>query len=331
MSGVQIIAVVADDDGIRLDRWFKRHYPGLAHGRLSKLLRTGQVRVAGKRVQASQRLDAGVEIRVPPLDDDAVKPHKSTNRPAPKHSEDDLRLLKDMIIHQDKDLIVFNKLPGLAVQGGSGVTQHIDGLLEGLRDAQGVKPRLVHRIDKDTSGLLVVAKNAQAATKLTAAFRTRSAKKLYWALVVGKPDIAMGKIDAPLAKEADGDRERMEVNEEEGKKAVTLYAIKDHAAARVSWLALRPLTGRTHQLRAHCEAVGTPILGDGKYGGKEAHIQGSISRKLHLHARELDIPHPSGGRLHVVAPLPKHMSESWDFFGFDARDNTDPFEEEDMM
>lgn len=327
MSGVELVKVAADDDDIRLDRWFKRHYPALGHGQLEKLLRGGNIRVDGKRATAGQRLAAGEEIRVPPLGD-MPAPTGAAPKSDKKTILEDRRSIQDMIIHEDEDVIVLNKPSGLAVQGGTGLTKHLDGMMQAYRTSSGEKPRLVHRIDKDTSGILVMGKTAAAAAKLTAAFRTRAARKVYWALVVGKPHIPQGKIDAPIAKESTDDREKVEVSED-GKKAVTLYATVDHAANKASWLALMPLTGRTHQLRVHCALMGNPIVGDGKYGGADAHLQGSISRKLHLHARELTIPHPRGGILKVTAPLPKHMLESWSFFGFDPDDREDHFAEED--
>lgn len=328
MSGVKLVNVRADDDDIRLDRWFKRHYPGLGHGPLSKLLRTGQIKVDGKKATAGQHVVAGSQVRVPPLGDDALKSPEPKAKPDRKSGLEDRRAIEDMIIHEDDDVIVLNKVAGLAVQGGTNMQKHVDGMMEAYRGPTGEKPRLVHRIDKDTSGILVLAKSASAAAKLTAAFRHRSTRKIYWALVVGKPSIEQGKIDAPLSKEGGDDRERVEISEE-GKRAVTLYTVVDHAALKTSWLALMPLTGRTHQLRAHCAAIGAPIVGDGKYGGAEAQLQGSVSRKMHLHARELEIPHPRGGTLHVVAPLPRHMAETWDLFGFDANDNQNHFPEDD--
>jgi 23S rRNA pseudouridine955/2504/2580 synthase len=326
MSTVQLIRVKADDDGIRLDRWFKRHYPALSHGRLEKLLRGGNVRVDGKRATSALRLAPGAEIRVPPLEGELREVAAPKTRSEFKAGPEDRRAIEDMIIHEDDDILVLNKPAGLAVQGGTGITRHLDGMMNVYRTASGEKPRLVHRIDKDTSGILVMGKTAAAAAKLTAAFRTRAARKIYWALVIGKPQVPNGKIDAPLAKESVDDREKVEISDD-GKKAVTLYATVDHAAHKTSWLALMPLTGRTHQLRAHCAAIGHPIVGDGKYGGTDAHLQGNVSRKLHLHARELTIPHPKGGMITVTAPLSPHMLESWEMFGFDPNYAEDPFAE----
>lgn len=326
MSGVTHQKIDRDEAGWRLDKWFKVHFPGLSYGRLSKLLRTGQVRIDGKRVKAAQRLEEGMELRLPPLGHDERKP------PSPRKtifvSEDDVRLMRDMVIYQDDSVIVLNKVPGLAVQGGSKVTRHVDGMLEALQGNKDHRPKLVHRLDKDTSGLLVVARTSAAAKSLTASFRERSTKKIYWALVKGRPELAAGTVNAPLDKEG-GSGERMAVVKG-GKKAVTDFHVMDSAAAQVSWVAFRPVTGRTHQIRVHATVLGTPLVGDGKYGAKEAFVEGAVSRKLHLHARSLDIDHPDGGTLSLTADLPHHMKESWDMFGFNANDKSDPFEEDDL-
>ncbi len=320
MSGVERVTVAAGDDGLRLDKWFKRHYPDLPFGRLAKLLRTGQVRVDGKRAKAGQRLKSGEEVRVPPLNAPApVSPKRAAVRP------EDAAAIRNMILYEDDDVLVLNKPPGLATQGGTGTTRHVDGMLEALRRGD-ERPLLVHRLDRDTSGVLVVAKTRKAAAELAGAFKSRSARKIYWALVVGVPDMAEGKISAPLAKEALPRGERMEVSED-GKRAVTLYSVMDRAARKAAWLALMPLTGRTHQLRAHCVHMGHPIVGDGKYGGKAAHLAGQVSGKLHLHARRIVLDHPGSGVIDVTAPLPAHMAETWRFFGFDAEDRSDPFPE----
>jgi 23S rRNA pseudouridine955/2504/2580 synthase len=321
MSGVEQVEVVAADDGLRLDKWFKRHYPGLPFGRLAKLLRTGQVRVDGKRVKAGDRLDAGAIVRVPPLEAAAV-PSKPRKVQAPVNPEDAARI-RDMTLYEDDDVIVLNKPPGLATQGGTGTVRHVDGMLEALRKGD-ERPRLVHRLDRDTSGVLVLAKTRKAAAALGEAFKARSARKIYWALVIGVPELAEGRISAPLAKEPGARGERMEVSDE-GKRATTLYTVMDRAADKTAWLAMMPLTGRTHQLRAHAVHMGHPIVGDGKYGGKEAQLPGQVSGKLHLHARRIIMDHPRGGVLDVTAPLPTHMAESWKLFGFDQHDRSDPF------
>jgi len=234
-------------------------------------------------------------------------------------------MLHGAILHRDAAVIVLNKPPGLAVQGGTATERHVDGLLDGLRFGNDERPRLVHRLDKDTSGLLVIARTAIAAAFLTRAFREKTTRKIYWALVVGVPKLRQGRIDLALAKTPGRGGERVRPDAEDGQRAVTYYRVIDNAGSQASWLALLPVTGRTHQLRAHCAAIGTPILGDGKYGAAAVHLAGLPgSRRLHLHARSLSIPHPLGGTLEATAPLPQHMSRSWDFFGFD-RDGADPF------
>jgi len=234
-------------------------------------------------------------------------------------------MLRDAVLYRDDAVIVLNKPPGLAVQGGSGTERHLDGLLDALRFGSEVRPRLVHRLDKETSGVLVLARTAAAAAFLTRAFREKTTRKIYWAVVVGLPKLRQGRIDLPLAKLPGREGERVRANAEDGKRAVTYYRVIDNVGDKASWLALLPVTGRTHQLRAHCAAIGTPILGDAKYGGAAAHLAGAPgAKRLHLHARSLAIPHPLGGILRVTAPLPRHMRQSWEFFGF-ADDVEDPF------
>ena len=337
-SGARMVTVAADEADLRLDRWFRRHYPDLGHGRLEKLLRTGQVRVDGKRAKAALRLEAGMEVRVPPM-----APHvpasggaaprmsaKPAKPPAPAVSPEDAERLRAAVLYRDDDVIALNKPPGLAVQGGTGTDKHLDAMLDALRFDAAERPRLVHRLDRDTSGVLLLARNALAARWLAEAFRSRQARKIYWALVVGVPKIRQGKIDLALAKLPLHGGERMVADEDAGKRAVTYYTVVEAAARRAAWLAMMPLTGRTHQLRAHAAALGTPILGDGKYGGQAAFFEkasgtGAAGRRLHLHARELTLPRPAGGALHVVAPLPDHMRETWDFFGFNPDDRGNPF------
>jgi 23S rRNA pseudouridine955/2504/2580 synthase len=231
----------------------------------------------------------------------------------------DAAMLQAAILHRDDAVIALNKPPGLAVQGGTRSERHLDGLLDALRFGYAERPRLVHRLDKDTSGVLVVARTAAAAAFLTRAFRDKTTRKTYWALAVGRPQPAQGRISLALAKKDGRDGERVRADPDQGKHAVTYYCVVDSAGERASWLALLPVTGRTHQLRAHCAAIGVPILGDPKYGGAGAHLAGAPNaRQLHLHARELSIPHPDGGILRVTAPLPPHMRQSWEFFGFPA-------------
>jgi 23S rRNA pseudouridine955/2504/2580 synthase len=321
MNGVQTVTVRPEDGSGRLDRWFRRHYPGLSHGRLEKLLRTGQVRIDGKRARAGDPVMPGQAIRVPPLPDAAPATAVGLQvRPQ------DVALLRDAVIYRDDWAIVLNKPPGLAVQGGTGTLRHVDALLDGLRFDSGERPRLVHRLDKDTSGVLLIARTPAAATFFSRAFRGKTTRKIYWAIVAGRPKLPQGRIDLALAKGGGPGRERVHADEE-GKSAVTYYRVIDEAGDRASWLALLPVTGRTHQLRAHCAALGTPILGDGKYGGNAAQLPGgAAAHRLHLHARSLAVPHPAGGTLQVTAPLPPHMRRMWEFFGF-ASDAGDPFAE----
>ncbi len=324
MSGVQTIPVSEDEDGLRVDRWFKRRFPGIGHGRLEKLLRTGQVRVNGGRCKSNTRLESGQEVRVPPLPDEAVRENKK--RTAPQVSSQDLQDIQNAVLHMDRHVIAINKPPGLAVQGGTGTAKHVDALLDGLRFDGKERPRLVHRLDKDTSGVLLLARSAKSAAMLGEAFRSKEARKVYWAIVAGVPRPAAGRIDLSLEKRPGRGGEKM-IADEEGKRAITDYRIVANAARKASWLVLEPVTGRTHQLRVHCEAIGTPILGDGKYGGKNAFIEGDspISRKLHLHARGIQIPNPGGGTLEVIAPLPDHMVKTWRYLEFDDRDEAEPF------
>ena len=328
MSGVTHVEVAADDDDLRLDRWFKRHYPALTHGRLEKLLRTGQVRVDGARAKASARLAAGQQVRVPPLGDAADTRKSPPQRPKP--DEKAVAALRTCVIHMDDSVIALNKPPGLAVQGGSNVGKNVDAMLDGLRFGRKERPRLVHRLDKDTSGVLLLGRSPRAAAKLAEAFRGRDAIKTYWALVVGVPKLERGHIDLDLGKRRGaGGVERATATsaEEGGQRAVTDYAVLETAARRCAWLILRPRTGRTHQLRVHCaEALRRPILGDGKYGGSDAFIPGVESgKRLHLHARAIDLPHPDGGRLAVTAELPPELAETWRFFNFPTDDPPDPF------
>lgn len=344
---------VADDEaGMRLDRWFKVHFPDLSFGHLQKLVRTGQVRVDGGRVKASSRVEPGQSVRIPPLggetgdaaaDGDSGKAGPShaappgarsapgtkaapgakprAADPAARKLEEDRAFLKSITLFEDKDVMVLNKPFGLAVQGGSGTYRHVDGLLEALKDRDGQKPRLVHRIDKDTSGCLLVAKSRLAASVLAKSFRSREARKIYWAVVPGVPKPRQGRISTYLAR--DEDEEKMRVarhGEDEASHAVTYYAVVDQAAQKMSWLSLKPVTGRTHQLRAHLAHIGHPILGDPKYFDIENwELPGGLQNRLHLLARRLVIAHPRGqGMIDVSAPLPPHMAQSFAVLGFDA-------------
>ena len=318
MSAVASIAIEPAEANIRLDRWFKRHFPALPHGRLEKLLRTGQVRVDGKRAKANFRLAAGQVVRVPPLDSTPapVAAAKAPARPRPAEDRMAAELLR-RVLYRDRDALVIDKPAGLAVQGGTSTDLHLDGLLDALRFDAGERPRLVHRLDKDTSGVLVLARHAAAAARLAEAFRQKETRKIYWAAVVGVPKLRHGRIDLALSKQGSGHGEKV-LPDEEGQRAVTYYSQVEHAGRSVAWLALMPITGRTHQLRAHCVALGTPILGDGKYGAQAAFIPGSeLPRQLHLHARSIRLPKPGGGVIEAQAPLPDHMRKTWQFFGFD--------------
>ena len=345
---VEITVVAEDEDGMRLDRWFKRRKPALTLAHLNKLVRTGQVRIDGARAKTSTRVVSGQQIRVPPLrPDDAAAPFVKTAAP----SADDRSAIEAMVLFEDRDLIVLDKPYGLAVQGGSGTRRHIDGMLGALADKSGNRPLLVHRLDRDTSGVLLVARNRKVAADLGEVFRSRQARKVYWALVEGVPKPAQGRVSLFLAKgDAMGDNrapgairpadragaERMRVaqhGEENAQHSVTFYATVDRVLPRLAWLSMKPITGRTHQLRAHAEAIGHPIVGDPKYGGAgtNAHdplraVPSEVEQKLHLLARRLVLPHPRGGTLDVTAPLPPHMQKSWDLFGFDVR-QYDPIED----
>ena len=332
MTGVQTIEVLSDDADMRLDRWFRRHFPGLNHVQLEKLLRTGQVRVDGGRVKAAHRLTAGMMVRVPPLDDRAAatpEERAHRERPVPRAvSDKDVAKLQELVLYRDKDVIAINKPHDLAVQGGTGTVKHLDGMLDALKFDADERPRLVHRLDKDTSGVLLLARSAKAATWLTAAFREKTAHKTYWAVVAGVPRPHQGRIDMPVGKTQAGSREKMAVDEEEGRRAVTYYTVIEQAAQKAAWLALLPITGRTHQLRVHCAELGTPILGDGKYGGPKSQLAGlENARKMHLHARSITLKRPDGKILTVSAPLPPHMVATWQFFGFAADTEGDPFAE----
>jgi 23S rRNA pseudouridine955/2504/2580 synthase len=321
MRSNETVTVAEPEASLRLDRWFKRHYPGLGHAQLEKLLRTGQIRVDGKRARSGDRVDPGQAIRIPPLDNVTVPVRPMLHRPKPA----DEAMLQAAVLYRDEAVIVLNKPPGLAVQGGTATERHVDALLDGLRFGNSERPRLVHRLDKETSGILVIARTAAAAALLTRAFREKTTRKVYWAIVVGLPKPRQGRIDLALAKTPGRGGERVRPYPDEGSHAVTYYSVIDDVGAQASWLALMPITGRTHQLRAHCAAIGTPILGDGKYGGPAAHPGGIPgSRRLHLHARSLSMPHPLGGTLELTAPLPAHMRRSWAFFGF-AGEIADPF------
>jgi 23S rRNA pseudouridine955/2504/2580 synthase len=289
--------------------------PDVSFNTVSRWSRTGQLRLAGKRALPGDRVEAGQEIRVPPPE--SAPPR--TTRPERKRevlTADEQQYVRDMVIYEDPGAFVLNKPPGLATQGGTKTHQHLDRLLDGLA-GEGARPKLVHRLDKDTSGALLVARSARSAGHFAKAFSGRTAKKVYWAIVVGVPDKDEGVIDAPLAKQPGTGGEKMHVDSEHGLPAKTRWRVIDRAGNRAAWVELQPLTGRTHQLRAHMAALGHPIVGDAKYGGAEAFLTGGISRKLHLHARRIRIDAPDGGKIDVTADLPPHAAESLATLGFE--------------
>ena len=325
---VETIKVKAAEADMRLDRWFRIHFPDVGYSYLQKLLRTGQVRVDSRRVEGNERLEAGANIRVPKV----VRTEKPLAAPSVKPplglSKADRTSIERMILYEDEHILVLNKPFGLAVQGGSGTKRHVDGMLAGMAERfGGERPRLVHRLDRDTTGVLLIAKHRDAAAKLGRVFQTRSAAKTYWALVRGVPKPPQGKVDAALVKAAgpEGDRVRKARpgEQEVAQSAVTYYAVVDRAGQEVARLSLKPVTGRQHQLRAHMAIIGHPILGDEKYEGDRDLPEG-IANKLHLHARRISFPHPSGeGIVDVTAPLPDHMLASFAAFGFAEGDEAD--------
>ena len=352
MSVVTIRKVKPDEDGMRLDRWFQTRFPELPFGALQRLIRSGQVRVEGGRVKTSTRLVDGQTIRIPPLTQEKsaipqlraegktnlvrLAPTKAayanldaySNKPTKigqRKLQEDLDFLKSIILYEDAEMMVLNKPMGLAVQGGPGTSRHIDGLLDAMRDEDGQKPRLVHRLDKDTAGCLIVAKTRLAAAALAKSFRHRSARKIYWALVAGVPSVRQGRISTYLAKGEGRDGvEKMQIakhGDDGADHALTYYAVVDQAAQKLSWLSLKPVTGRTHQLRAHAAHIGHPIVGDPKYFDIENwEMPGGIQKKLHLLARRIVIPHPKTGKpVDISAPLPPHMLQSWNLLGLDAK------------
>ncbi|WP_078664063.1 RluA family pseudouridine synthase [Bartonella sp. WD12.1] len=308
---------------MRLDRWFKVHYPGLAFGYLQKLLRSGQIRVDGRRVKTDIRLIMGQSIRVPFLSGDNKRNLSATGKTI--HDQDKLAILEKMLLYKDPKIFVLNKPAGLAVQGGSGLTCHIDGMLEVWRNKKGEKPRLVHRLDRETSGVLIIARSRGAAQVLTAAFRARETKKIYWALVRGVPKKKQDKISTWMVKEttAQGDKMRVcEHGEPDSNHAVSYYRVLDTRGRALSWLEMEPYTGRTHQLRVHAAYMDHPIIGDSKYFFSDSNweLPGGIQNRLHLHARRIRIPHPSGGILDIIAPLPPHMVQSFNLLAFNEND-----------
>ena len=312
---VRTFTVTVEDDGIRLDRWFRRNLPDVSFGQVSRWARTGQLRLDGKRAAPGDRVEAGQSIRVPPQGDEAPTAKiQPTREPL---SEDEVDFVRSLVIEEDPAAIIVNKPPGLATQGGTKTDNHLDRLLDGLVNEGASRPKLVHRLDKDTSGALLVARTPRAAAFFSRAFSGRTARKVYWAVVIGVPSIDDGLIELRIAKQPGTGGEKMHVDEEGGQAARTRYRVIDQAGNRAALVELQPHTGRTHQLRVHMAAIGHPILGDGKYGGQEAFLTGAISRKLHLHARRLRIDHPDGGRIDVTAELPEHFAQTVASLGFD--------------
>jgi 23S rRNA pseudouridine955/2504/2580 synthase len=318
-TGVQTLVVDPDEAGMRIDRFLVARFPRLAFTHIQRIIRKGEVRVDGKRAKPEGRLEAGQKLRIPPL---RLEPQKAAARSAAR-DQDERAFLSSITLYEDKDVLVLNKPAGLAVQGGPGTKRHVDGLLEALRDEEGQKPRLVHRLDKDTAGCLVVAKTRFAAVTLGKTFRSRSARKIYWAVVAGVPRVRQGRVSTYLAKEDIGEHDaRMRVaqhGDEGASHALTYYAVVETAAQKLAWLSLKPVTGRTHQLRAHAAHIGHPIVGDPKYFNVENwELPGGIQNRLHLLARRIVIPHPRTGKpIDVSAPLPPHMEQSFNLLGFD--------------
>ncbi|MDT3687011.1 MAG: RluA family pseudouridine synthase [Pseudorhodoplanes sp.] len=324
-TGVQTVTVTADEGGMRIDRFLEAKFPGLSFSHIQRIIRKGELRVNGKRREPKDRLEAGQAVRIPPLRLEAPPP-----RPGSPKDEETKAFLKSITLYEDDDVMVLNKPMGLAVQGGSGTTRHIDGMLAVLTARDGQRPRLVHRLDKDTSGCLLVAKNRFSAAALAKTFRSRSARKIYWALVPSVPKPKQGRISTYLAKEEREDDSIMRVakhGEEGASHAVTYYAVVETAANKLAWLSLKPVTGRTHQLRVQLAHIEHPIVGDPKYFNIENwELPGGVQNRLHLLARRIAVPHPRGGKIDVTAPLPPHMQQSWNLLGFDAK-RYDPIEE----
>jgi 23S rRNA pseudouridine955/2504/2580 synthase len=318
-TGVQNVAVTADEAGMRVDRFLEARFPGLSFSHIQRVIRKGEVRVNGKRTQPKNRLEAGQTLRIPPLRLDQPR----TRAPGSEVDEKTRAFLRSITLHEDADVLVLDKPMGLAVQGGSGTTRHLDGMLEVFRDVHGQRPRLVHRLDKDTAGCLLVAKTRFAAAALAKTFRSRSARKVYWALVAGVPKVQQGRISTYLVKDDREDESLMRIarhGDKGASHAVTYYAVVETSGPLLAWLSLKPVTGRTHQLRAHMAHIGHPIVGDPKYFSLENwQLPGGMQNKLHLLARRIVVPHPRGGVIDVTAPLPPHMAQSWNLLGLDAK------------
>ena len=318
------VIVTEEEDGVRLDRWLKKHYPDSTFSNLQKILRTGQLRVDGKRAKGEVRLEKGQSIRVPP--------QLATALPKSERglSKKDADFIKSLVIYKDEHVIALNKPPGVATQGGTKISHHIDGLLEALA-VDGVKPHLVHRLDKDTSGVLLLARNPRIAKILGEMFQGRDIRKYYWAITVPAPVQYQGKIKSTIAKvDGPGGEKMRGVSEGEGKMALTYYQVIETAGTKLAWVAFWPRTGRTHQIRVHALEMGCPLLGDYKYSHNQPLLDElrELPDMLHLHARRLIMPHPvTGKKLDITAPLDPQMKKTWKFFNFRPDDKSDPFED----
>lgn len=322
---VRHITVAPDDDGQRLDRWFKKHVGGMPWVLAQKLMRKGQIRVDGKRVKPDMRLVAGQEVRIPPF-----KPGV-TSAAAFREHPGDADYIRNMVLYDNGDICVLNKPYGIAVQGGNRIDRHIDGLLEHLKDKNGVRPRLVHRLDRDTSGVLITARALKTVAALGRLLAGRDIRKEYWALVSPVPEMEKGIVTAPLAKGTGLMKDKILVKdrEEDGQSAITIYRTLEHAGKQAAFVAFWPRTGRTHQIRVHAAHIGCPILGDEKYGAKaEDFADLGLAKRLHLHARRVVFRNPNGkGAVDVIAPLPSDLRASWQTLGFDPDDRSEPFAE----
>jgi 23S rRNA pseudouridine955/2504/2580 synthase len=322
MSGVRYLTVSEDEDGQRLDRFLQKHLKGVPFGLLQKLMRKGQIRVDSKRVKTDTRLSAGQSVRIPPMEERAAETK-------PRITDKDAAMMRGAILYDDGEILALNKPAGLATQGGTNIKKHLDGLLEVLVDKKGVKPRLVHRLDKDTSGVLLLARSAAMARDLGAIFKSRNIRKIYWALTIPAPEINQGEIRAPIIKAGGAGSEKMVVDVEEGQYAETLFDVMDRAHDKMAFVAFWPQTGRTHQIRVHAAHMGCPIVGDGKYGGEAALVEGiGHVRRVHLHARTVRFNHPKNGKLiEISAPLADDLKKSWRDFGFDPNEKGEPFQD----
>ena len=320
MSGVHYLEVTEDEDGQRLDRFLQKHLKGVPFGLLQKLMRKGQIRVDSKRVKAATRLKNGQKVRIPPLEEREPQERK-------KVSDKDAALIKSIVLYDDGDIIALNKPAGLATQGGTNIKRHLDGMLDVLVNKDGVRPRLVHRLDKDTSGILLLARSADVARKMGKIFQGRDIRKIYWALTVPAPEINSGEIRAPIIKAGGMGQEKMVIDVENGQNATTLFDIVERAHKQLAFVAFWPLTGRTHQIRVHAAHMGCPIVGDGKYGGQEAMVDGiEHVRRVHLHARSVRFKHPKTNKqIEITAPLADDLQKSWKNFGFDVNSKADVF------